>query len=1497
MDKRYRIILSNNNMYKEIELTPEMKMLKISTSVECDIRLHKEWFFEPIGLVLVKKDETWNLLCSDNLYIALGDVRKLMTKNLEHGDSLVIKYQQSDNEALSLEFRVDFGSESKKYERAIRINHQNSILIGHSKKSNIVISGDYIRSDEVELVRSKGRYALLTKSTTYGVYHNGRKASEREELKNGDFFSISDFFFYLKDDILWTEIRPMGINGLEYEDRPEPENYPKFNRNTRIKTVISDEEIEILDPPNKPEKPKNNLIMRLMPSLGMLLASGLMMYFSKSGGMMAFSMITGGVAVITAVMGVIEGKKDYKNGIANRIEKYTTYIENKEKEIEQIREDEEDVLNKIYISQDEEIENLQDFKSSLFDRLPGDEDFLNIRLGQGSVEANRKIKYKKQEKLELGDELQQKPEELSNKYKMIENAPVVCNLNDINALGIVGSESNRFELFKNILIDIAARHYYTDVQMAFVAAEENQDRISWLRFLPHAFSDQINTRLLVTDEESKATTFEYLYKIFSNREQEKHFENHIIVFLYDDVGFRSHPISKFVDKAKEIGVTFIFFADRMSDIPTGCSYIVDIHDRQSAVLIDSQDYEKSTEFEYPHIDDSQAERIISILAPVYTEEISLESSLTKSYSMFEMLNILAVDDIDLGARWAASQADKSMAAPIGISKTGIVNLDLHDKAHGPHGLVAGTTGSGKSEVLQTYILAMATLYHPYEVGFVIIDFKGGGMVNQFSELPHLMGAITNIDGKEINRSLKSIKAELQKRQRYFAEADVNHIDKYIRKYKNGEVSEPLPHLIIIVDEFAELKAEQPEFMKELISAARIGRSLGVHLILATQKPAGQVNEQIWSNSRFKLCLKVQSPEDSNEMLKSPLAAEIKEPGRAYFQVGNNEIFELFQSAYSGASEKTDDSKVKEFTISSISNSGKRTTVYQQKKASGEAYTTQLDAIVNYVAEYCNDKKLKRLPNICLPALSNCIAVPDKNLVVNGQCDIGVLDDPDRQYQGSAWLNVFGDNTIVIGSSQTGKTNLLQLIIREYSSTFSSDDVNFYIADFGSMILKNFNSLDHVGGIVTATEEEKFKNLFKLLLTEIEDRKEKFADLGISSYAAYKEAGYGTLPQICFILDNFPVFKELYSDKYDDDLLFLTREGVSCGVSVIVTSPGLAGFGYRYLSNFANRIAFQCNDTGEYSGLFDRCRIVPEPHPGRGLISVSKEIFELQTYLSFSGEKEIERANAIKLFVEETNKSNKGKHAKHIPEVPESFNNDYIEENYRYNPSKELAIALSYQDVEPVYLDIYSTPQLAIFGKKTANIVSFEKALLEDVKKHYFDRTTEVYIVDSLSRDLKNYTQEPFVKEYTIDYSKIDLFFESISVELEERYSLVIENGMDAINSKPMIMVLISNIEAINYISNSKNLMNVYSLMISKYKAMKCMVVFGNIPDETISYSAELLKKIKDDKNAFVFTNLSEHKVFDIPSGFIRQNKKSLESTQGFYVKESEVYKIRFAKEG
>ena len=222
------------------------------------------------------------------------------------------------------------------------------------------------------------------------------------------------------------------------------------------------------------------------------------------------------------------------------------------------------------------------------------------------------------------------------------------------------------------------------------------------------------------------------------------------------------------------------------------------------------------------------------------------------------------------------------------------------------------TGSGKSEFIINYIMSMALNYHPYEVSFVLIDYKGGGLTGAFEnreigmKLPHLAGTITNLDTNEMNRSLASIQSELRKRQRMFNEArdklNESTIDiyKYQKLYRNGLIKEPVPHLFIICDEFAELKQQQPEFMEQLISTARIGRSLGVHLILATQKPSGVVDDQIWSNSKFRICLKVQDKSDSMDMIKRPDAAALKQVGRFYLQVGYNEFFAIGQSAWTGA---------------------------------------------------------------------------------------------------------------------------------------------------------------------------------------------------------------------------------------------------------------------------------------------------------------------------------------------------------------------------------------------------------------------------------------------------------------------------------------------------------------------------------------------------------------------------------------------------------------------
>lgn len=1497
MDYRYKIVISNSKLYKEIELAHDAHQIRLGTGLDCDIRLRKEYFFGKIELTFVKKNSEWSIYCSDNLYLTIGDIRKLMTKKLHHGDSLEVRYQESDNYVFSLDFIIDFDDGKKKYERIIDVNGIHTISVGTDNRCNIVLGGQFVKNDYVEMQRSEAGFIIDIKSTTYGVYVNGKKALSHCIINDSDFFSISDYFFYYKKGKIWTQIRSdLEVNSLNYIDKINCNSYPKFNRNTRLKITVSDEKIEILDPPAKPQKPKNSLFTRLLPSFGMLLAAGAMAFFG--GTMIIMSGISCAMAIFTTIMSIREGNKDFKINTAERIEKYNKYIANKREEIQQFREQERCELEEIFVSQDVILQRLDSFSPDLFDRSRDDEDYLCVRLGSGDVLSRREISYKKQERLETEDDLQQIPEQICEEFKMVHNAPIICDLKENNAVGIVGESKYRFEFLKNIVIDIVSRQYFSDVKLFFIADKSNKTQIKWLRFLPHVYNDVIKSRNIVCDDNSKNIIFEYLYKEFSIREQNKKYDNNIVVFFYDEYGFKSHPISRFVDKAKDLGVTFIFFGENASDIPQGCGHVIAISDAENAFLINTQNKEDIVNFVYPTIKNAQAEEIVKLLAPVYTEEISLEGTLTKNITLFELLNILSVDDIDLQKRWDNSKVFNSMSAPIGVSKTGIVALDLHDKAHGPHGLVAGTTGSGKSEILQTYILSMVTLFHPYEVAFVIIDFKGGGMVNQFKELPHLLGAITNIDGKEINRSLKSIKAELQKRQRLFADAEVNHIDKYIKKYKSGEVKIPLPHLIIIVDEFAELKAEQPDFMKELISAARIGRSLGVHLILATQKPSGQVNEQIWSNSRFKLCLKVQSQEDSNEVLKSPLAAEIKEPGRAYLQVGNNEIFELFQSAYSGASEKTDDSNVREFTVYSLTDSGKRMPIYsRKKKKSGEGSATQLDAIVKYISEYCAGVNIKKLPDICLPSLAHCIDfdITESEKSISGvyNVDIGIYDDPDNQYQGVYSIDLGSNNLMIIGSSQSGKTNILQGIIRNLSSKYTPKEVAIYIIDFASMVLKNFDKLNHVGGVVCPSEDEKLKNLFKLLNSEIKERKEKLMAVGVSSFAAYREAGKKDLPMIVVLIDNLTALKELYFQE-DDELLNLCREGLTVGISIVISNSQTAGIGYKYLSNFSSRLALFCNDLNEYSSLFDHCRERIESIPGRCIVEIDKKHFECQSYLAFEGEKEIERVKQIKKYIEDVNSDNKDLFAKKIPLIPSSLTKAYILDQFSGMMKQKfsIVIGLDYATVTPCVLDFASSGLIAIAGKDGAGKHNWLKYTI-DMLDTVYSGHSKVYLVDGIDKrlsELKN--NNSTVVGYSMIADEAVNYIKEIEGQLKIRYDALVSGDEEVYNDADLLILAIDNPDALSAVCNNPSSLTAYKNIVGRYKNMKvCILVF--IENINIPYSApEILKNIRDQRNIMYFDDMNNMKIFDVPLAMMRNFKKPIELGDGYFISGNECRKLK-----
>ena len=1500
MEYQYKLIVKNQRIYKEFEITQETEQIKIGTTLQCDYKLDKSAFFSDIELSLSKREKTWELACNDGVYLNKGDMLKQVITEIKHGDIFKLKYSDTDSDVFEIRFIIDFEAVIPKYNWFVDLSEKNSILIGDTLDCDIRLQSSFSKNSKIRITYQNNRTDLEEISNQYGVFLNGKQIEGQTQICDYDFFAMADYSFYYKEGKIYFDAKELSSGTIRIKQLYESSifDYPKFVRNTRLKLKNEEEPINILDPEKLPTKPETNIIVSLLPAIAMfalvVILRGVMN--STGGGFVIFSICSMGLGVFTSVMSIITQRRKYKKTCKERVNKYEKYIDDKKEEIKEAHEKELKCLESEFYSIEEDVEHIKRFDYMLFDRVPEDEDFMEIYLGVGKKEALRKIDYKLQETLESGDNLAQLPTQLSNELKYIENAPITVALKEANAVGVVGTKENRYAMFKNFIIDIISRQYFGEVGL-YVFLDDKEEKFEWLRTIPHLQNGE-GFRNIVCDDESKNNIFEYLYKELSFRSASKTKNKFNIVMVLDEFGIKSHPVSKFVENASEIDTVFVFFEKSEEFLPLHCSTIIRLDDECHGVVFESGDASKEQLFEYKTVSDEEMFEISDVLSPVYCEEISLESSLRKNVSLYDILGIYSAEDMNLGKRWASSKIDESIAVPIGVNAKGeIVYLDIHEKYHGPHGLVAGTTGSGKSELLQSYIIAAASLYHPHEIGFMIIDFKGGGMVNQFKKLPHLIGSITNIDGNEIDRSLKSIKAELIKRQTLFAKADVNHIDKYIKLYKEGKVKEALPHLVIVVDEFAELKAEQPEFMKELISAARIGRSLGVHLILATQKPAGQVNEQIWSNSRFKLCLKVQTQEDSNEVLKSPLAAEIREPGRAYIQVGNDEIFELFQSGYSGKPESQEYSRNKAYHISEVDFKGIRKTIFNQIPDKNAHSVTQLEATVEYIEKYCEENNISKLNDICMEPLPEIVDFPKsiRDNVSNGKiiANIGICDDPDNQTQTEYSVDLTNENVLIIGSARTGKTNLLQSVIRNTASKYSPKEVTIYVMDFASMILKKFEKLKHVGGVVTLSEDEKLKNLLKLLESEKENRKKIFADMGVSSYTAYKEAGKCELPQIVLIVDNLMAFREIYTDE-EAAFLNICREGLSVGISIVVSNAQTAGIGYKYLSNFSTRIAMYCNDSDEYNQILDHCRLRIEDIKGRCIIEKDSRQLECQSYLAFEGEKEIERAADIVAFVEKTNENYIQFETQKIPVIPDVLSKQHIIEESKEVLRKgyEIPFGLDYDTVKPFVMDIASLGSIATTGKTHDESNDFIIYIVEMLNELYRGKT-EVRIIDGVEKKLNILQESENVISYDTIAENSAGYISWLDSKLSERYDAMISGETKEPYDEKLEVLVINNFEAIKLISEDAKMLGLYKNIIGKYKGMKGCVIVGGFDNTALPYgSPEILRIFKDTKHVMFFENIPQIKMFEIDMATRKHFTKPLKSKEGYYIEDSKTTKIK-----
>ncbi|HAA6135918.1 TPA_asm: type VII secretion protein EssC [Listeria monocytogenes] len=1367
------------------------------------------------------------------------------------------------------------------------------------------------------------------------IYHNFSLVTEDCTVEPGDQLYTDGVAITIgKEDISVLAVKNRVTSKLAplfAADNSFGEDYPDYHRSPRIIYRAPEEKISMAKPSSKPSKPTDGLIKIILPPLIMVAITVMISIFQPRGLYIIMTIAMSAVTITMAILNYIKSRKKYKIDSKQRVESYDLYLKRKTKELHETSEKQRHALTYHYPDVTELEKMALRVDSRIYEKTMFHHDFLTFRVGRGDEASSFSVEFQQEEFSQEKDELVEEAVKIKGQYLSINEVPVATDLMH-GPVGYIGPRRLVLEQLQMLVMQTSLFHSYYDLQFITIFPEEEKADWDWMRWLPHANMRDVNVRGFVYHERSRDQVLNSLYQILKERKQalteqaskqEKlYFTPHYVVLITDEKLVLDHTVMEFFNEdPSELGVSLVFVQDVMESLPEHVKTVVDIRDAKSGNIILEQGDLVNRAFVPDHLPaDFDKEVISRALAPLNHLQ-NLKNSIPESVTFLEMYGVERVEELNIAGRWAKNETYKSLAVPLGLrGKDDIVQLNLHEKAHGPHGLVAGTTGSGKSEIIQSYIISLGVNFHPYEVAFLLIDYKGGGMANLFKNMPHLLGTITNLDGAQSMRALASIKAELQKRQRLFGEHDVNHINQYQKLYKQGKATEPMPHLFLISDEFAELKSEQPEFMKELVSTARIGRSLGIHLILATQKPSGVVDDQIWSNSKFKLALKVQNASDSNEILKTPDAAEITLPGRSYLQVGNNEIYELFQSAWSGADYVPDKESTDyiDTTIYAINDLGQYDILTEDlsgldKKDDLTKLPSELDAVIDHIHAYTEASGIEALPRPWLPPLPERIFAQDLHPVNFEeawkepkkplQATIGLLDQPELQAQVPLTLDLTKDGHVAVFSSPGfGKSTFLQSLVMDLARQHNPEQLHVYLLDFGTNGLLPLAKLPHTVDLLNIDNEEKLRKFTNRMNELISDRKKLLSENAVANLSQFEEITKEVLPEVLVLIDNYDAIRETdFSFGFESTLTQIAREGNSVGIHLVMSATRQNSMRQNLLANLKLQLALYMIEGNEVKSIVGQTKLTVAEFAGRGLVKLEDPTLFQASFPT--------RSNSVTEHLEYLDKEilQMSKHGIYkvvpkIPMLPDKIGLDELisKKSVQQSLANHLfVIGLDEEAVESFAVNKINQLPLLVTGENGFDISNAIKQFIDLESKDF--ESKEIIVIDNMKYDFSKYQNDIYI--YGNNKTFMETIIQNSMNEYEERRKVVTrlreENRTrieieEQLANMPEILLFITDLSSVIESVEAKYL-DMLEKMLGDAAVYKVFFTIGASLGSLSGYDS-LSKTVKAMKNVLLFTDVKQQSVINVvsKSGIL----KPLKPFEAYYI-DNKIYskvKVAYVKE-
>jgi DNA segregation ATPase FtsK/SpoIIIE, S-DNA-T family len=727
--------------------------------------------------------------------------------------------------------------------------------------------------------------------------------------------------------------------------------------------------------------------------------------------------------------------------------------------------------------------------------------------------------------------------------------------------------------------------------------------------------------LVGNDAQSVATRIAELVAIISARQQaasdagprEARFRPDIVVIFDGSRKLRALPGAiQLLQEGPRVGVYAVCLDADEKLLPAECQAVVVVEGDR--VRVQQAMEETLPEIRPDFVPPDWCARIARSIAPIRDVSGADDGAvLPDSARLLDVLGMEPPAAAQIAGRWRAG--GRSTLAVIGESYDGPFGIDI--SKDGPHALIAGTTGSGKSELLQTFVASLAVANRPDEMTFVLIDYKGGSAFAECARLPHTVGMVTDLDPHQVERALVSLTAELTRRERILAAAGAKDIEAY-QLLVDGRRAPSLPRLVIVVDEFAAMSRDLPDFVTGLVNIAQRGRSLGLHLILATQRPSGVVSAEIRANTNLRIALRVTDPADSADVIGVPDAATIGQssPGRAYVRLGHASLVPFQAGRVGGRRPGTDPATTSTPWAAPVEWSmlGKPEPRRPPDSARREAEITDLTVLVEEIRRATSGLRIPHPhrpwlaplpPSLLLHDIMPTSPAQERPAAGAPACVFGLVDLPTIQQQQSAVLALDSfTHLMAAGAPRSGRSQLLRAIAGALALAHSPADAHLYGIDCGNGALLPLAALPHCGAVVSRAQTERAARLLRRLAAELSSRQEQLAAAGFGDIREQRAAAVEAerLPHIFVLLDRWEGFTatlgELEAGGLTETLTRLLTEGASVGMHLVMTGDRSLLLG-RISSLCEEKLIFKLAEKDDYrlAGLNPR-DLPDDVPPGR-----------------------------------------------------------------------------------------------------------------------------------------------------------------------------------------------------------------------------------------------------------------------------------------------------------